>query len=114
MRRPKSPKGIFIDIKRRYLPELPELEKVTFRFIEHRAEGDWIDTRDEEACVVKGEDGMWHIEIDTSLKDFPKWLYLVLTHECLHIVLPNADHGDKDWNRAVRQLTGKGLLGRVI
>ena len=110
---PSTPRGIYADIKRRYIPELPPSEGVSFSFIEHLGEGTWIDTRDEEACVVK-DGNLWKIEIDVTLRDFPKWLYLVLVHECLHIILPSAKHGDKEWNKAVRQLNGKGLLGRIF
>lgn len=111
---PKTAAGAYNDIRRRFLPSLPESDRVTIRFVETGGAGDLIDTRDDEAGIIQDEAGNWNIEIDATIRAYPKWLYLVLAHECLHIIHPNAAHKSKEWNQAVRQLNGRGLLARIF
>ena len=113
---PKTPKGMYNDINKRYFGgSLPPVEAVRFQWVEDFGESDWLDGRQEEASVVN-LDGQWTISLNAVFRDakLTRQLYFTMVHECLHIAHPDAEHGDKVWNREIRRLSGLGLLRRVF
>jgi hypothetical protein len=109
---PKTPRGIYNDISRRYFDgELPT--NIEFKIVEDLSEVDYIDTRIDEAATIKPLD-TWIIYINAGLLRFLKHLYLTIAHECIHVRYPNCNHGDKVWNREVRRLQGLGLFRRLF
>lgn len=111
---PATPQVIYEDINRRYFGgSLPPV--VSFLWVEDMSEGELIDSRVEMAATAEGEATPgWVVEINQSLRAFPKVLYLTLAHEMVHIKLPDAKHRSKEWNKEVRRLQGLGLLLRVF
>jgi len=117
-RNPKTLKGQYSDISRRYFGgTLPEC---TLRYVEPSGEGAFVDTRGECAAVQREEDGAFSMEVDAGLERYSDLRYLVLAHECLHLALAVSgvenwtSHKTKEWNTGLRRLTGAGLLRRVF
>jgi hypothetical protein len=109
---PKTPRGMYNEINREFFGgELPDVEVMV---VENHSEGSLIDTREEAATVAQSPDGKWIMSINAGLLEWPKYLYFVIAHEAVHIKVPNASHGSKDWNHEVRKLQGAGFFKRIF
>jgi len=103
---------MYNDLNRRYFDgELPS--NVVFRWAEPHGEVEYIDTREDEAAVLKA-DGVWIMYLNAGLKCFPRQLYMTIAHEAIHIRYPDALHGGSVWKREVRRLQGLGLFLRCF
>ena len=112
---PKTPRGMYAEIRRRYFEStLPSAKEIIFLWVEDMAEATTIDTRSEMASVTQNQEGRWVMSLNKGLAGFPALLYFTIAHECVHIKRPEIDHGSKDWNREVRLLQGKGLMLRCF
>lgn len=111
---PRTPEGAFRDINRRFFGgELPE--NVTFRWVADQSEGEFLDSRCEEAAIKQEEDGSFVMELNDSIKDLATTIYMVVGHECLHLKIGlEKKHNSKEWNREFRRLQGLGFFKRCF
>lgn len=112
---PRTPKGIYNDINKRFFDTtLPVWDMIDFSWVEHRSQGEAIDTRCDLASIVQ-EGDRWKLEVDIIVQDSNVLTYFLMGHEMLHIKVGMVcSHKSKEWRQAARQLQGKGFFLRIF
>lgn len=118
-RYPATPSGAWNELNERFFEgRLPSTDDVQFKWIaDGDGEGEAIRTSEDLACTSKTE-GKWLIELNDVLKSSPKLMMFMLAHEAIHVILgitsASPSHGSAAWNREVRRLNGRNLLGKLL